>query len=308
MPVRPERRRDEHEAGVRVLRGPPRVQPQGAGVPQGGEREGARPGGRPRGDEDRQHHVGGGVLREVQPPGALVRQVAAQRPGPGPPVLVVVAELVPAEDGGDEERVGQAQEQDLPRERLGEDAVRPQGHQQPHHEEDRDLAEGVVLVRGPDGVERRASDAEQPVHEDGPPAVPDEDQAEQADGAQAEDAGEPDLLRPQDAGDELGRARLVVHGVRPPPEVAVGVQDVGGGLYQARRDQDQGEHDPVRGVERLRRVRRGSAYEHRDDGAVEGPRPEHVPPPGPDGPHIGHGPSMVRGVLTLASEWPPTAK
>ena len=93
-------------------------------------------------------------------------------------VLVVVAHLVAAEDAGDEERVGQSDDDGFPIQLACEHEVRPEGHEHAHHNEYVGLPQGVVLVHC--GVQARTQHGERTEYQDLPSYIEDEHHAYQA--------------------------------------------------------------------------------------------------------------------------------
>jgi len=275
MPVEFKTERYEHEVAPRVPRDLLVVPVQDVEVVQRDQRQEAPPGGHLQRHQGDQYGERYDVLRQIQLLGALVPQMAAEGPHAGLQVLLVVPQLVAAQHRCDEERVGQADEQGVPRELPDLHVVGSQGHQDAHHEEHRHLAECVVLVGEPDGVGACADYAQDAVDEDAPSDAPDEHQADQGCDPEAGQSGVEDVLRLQLPGDQLGGAGLVLHGVHAALEVAVGVQEVGRGLQQAAANHREDEYQDV---ERPVVCRDHGADHHRDYRSVEGPWAEGVPP------------------------------
>ncbi len=275
MPVKFKTERYEHEVAPRVTRDLLVVPVQDAEVVQRDQRQEASQGGYLQGYQGDEQRERDDVLRQVELLGALVLQVPAQGPHTGLEVLLVVPQLVAAEHCRDQERVGQADEQGVPGELPNLHVVGSQGHQEPHHEEHRDLPQCVVLVGEPDGVGAGADYAEDPVDQDAPSDVPDEHKTDDCGDPEAGQSGVEDVLRLQLPGDELGGAGLVLHCVHAALKVAVGVQEVGRGLQQAAANHREDEYQDV---ERPVVCRDHGADHHRDYRSVEGPWAEGVPP------------------------------
>jgi len=204
MPVEFKTERYEHEVAPGIARHLLVVPVKDVEVVQRDQRQQAPPGGylqRDKGDQQRERDD---VLRQVELLGALVLQMAAQRPDSRLQVLLVVPQLVAAEHGGDQERVGQADEQGVPREFPDLNVVGSEGHQDAHHEEHGHLPQGVVLVGEPDSVRPGADYAQDAVNQDAPSNVPDEHEADEGGDPEACEPGEEDVLRLQLPGDELG--------------------------------------------------------------------------------------------------------
>lgn len=135
MPVEFKTERYEHEVAPRVTRDLLVVPVQDAEVVQRDQRQEASQGGYLQGYQGDEQRERDDILRQVELLGALVLQVPAQGPHTGLEVLLVVPQLVAAEHCRDQERVGQADEQGVPRELPDLHVVGSKGHQEPHHEE-----------------------------------------------------------------------------------------------------------------------------------------------------------------------------
>jgi hypothetical protein len=114
MPVEFKTERYEHEVAPGIVRDLLVVPVQDVEVVERDQRQQAPPWGDLEGNQGDQERERDDVLRQVELLGALVFEVAAQGPHAGLQVLLVVPQLVAAEHRGDQEGVGQADEQGVP--------------------------------------------------------------------------------------------------------------------------------------------------------------------------------------------------
>ncbi len=227
--------------------------------------------GRHRGPQGNDEQVGHHQQQIEHQLGAARPRQLGQGEGARAPVRLDITEVVDVKDGVDQQTQGQGNEEGQQVEPLRLNVVGTEDEKRPKGSEDADIAEAPVLVAyGPRRVEEGEGHADDTQDEDGPAGDVGQGTADDGAQRQSEAAGPIHLLRLQDAVHQ--RAIVGVQGnIGAPPEVKVGVHEIGADVEEEaaeERQQQQGD------VEDLLTIGEGSADEHGHQGRWERPGPE----------------------------------
>ena len=156
----------------------------------------------------------------------------------GAGVVLDVAEVVCAEDCGDEEAYGQGDEKDGAIVGSGEGVECADDHHRAHKYEDAEVAEGEVFVAdGFCGVEEASEEADDADDEHREAADGDEDEAEGGPDGEHQQAGDQDLSGSEDIVNEDSAAAAAVDSVHAVAEIIVVVNQVRGGVIEDAGDE-----------------------------------------------------------------------